>query len=310
MTPYYDEDGITIYHGDCRDVLPSLDPVSLAVTSPPYNVGKSYEDGQDTAGWLDLMYAFLAGVSGVLKPGGFAVVNVADRLAMPDDDMPRIAAEVLTARSGPSVEAVHAAMAADPLSSISDLGEQLGCSEQTIYRRLNGNGSRGGKYHPATRIDLTAHQITEAARASDLWLYDCRVWAKDPAWANSQWTSNSYRAVDEVEHLLTFWKPGVSVVDRRRLTPEEWGAWGSRAVWSIPSVRRNDIHEAMYPVELPGRFIRMLTDPTDMVLDPFAGSGSSLLAARLEGRRAIGIEIEERYCEIAVQRLAQGVLAL
>lgn len=109
--------------------------------------------------------------------------------------------------------------------------------------------------------------------------YDRRIWVKDPAWANCNWTSNSYRSVDEFEYVYIFWKPGITKVDRNRLPQSAWAEWGSRGVWNIPSVRKNDIHEAMFPIELPRRLIRMLSDQGETVLDCFMGSGTTALAA-------------------------------
>lgn len=67
-----------------------------------------------------------------------------------------------------------------------------------------------------------------------------------------------------------------------------------------------------HPHEKPFRLMRTLVGccPPGMVVDPFSGSGSTLCAAKSEGRQCIGVEIEERYCEIAAKRLAQGVLDL
>jgi len=67
-------------------------------------------------------------------------------------------------------------------------------------------------------------------------------------------------------------------------------------------------HPSQKPEELLRRFIRFFSMPGDTILDPFMGSGTTLRAAKDLGRRAIGIEIEEKYCEIAVKRLAQEVL--
>lgn len=67
-------------------------------------------------------------------------------------------------------------------------------------------------------------------------------------------------------------------------------------------------HPSPKPVGLLTRIIEVVAPPNGVVLDPFMGSGTTLRAAKDLGRRAIGIEVEERYCEIAARRLAQGVL--
>ena len=65
-------------------------------------------------------------------------------------------------------------------------------------------------------------------------------------------------------------------------------------------------HPAVFPIELPLRHIKSLTNPGDIVLDPFAGSGTTLLAAKQLDRSYIGIELDTTYCEIIKQRLNHG----
>ena len=74
----------------------------------------------------------------------------------------------------------------------------------------------------------------------------------------------------------------------------------------VPSAQR--FHPVDKPASLVAKLISVTTDPTDIVLDPFMGGGSTLDACRQLGRCGVGIEIEERYCEIAAKRLAQEVL--
>lgn len=88
-----------------------------------------------------------------------------------------------------------------------------------------------------------------------------------------------------------------------RLTSKAVSGLGD--VWRVPPARNPD-HPAPFPLGLVSKALE--ATPGGLVLDPFMGSGSTLVAAKLRGRKAIGIEIDERYCEVAVDRLAQGVL--
>lgn len=292
-----------IYCGDARELLPQIEreSVSLSVWSPPYFVGKSYESYlKSYEAWQDLIRETIQLHFAVLKPGGFVVINIADILCFPDPSMPRIPAENVSHKRSPVTrEDVLKARQQHPGYNRYQLAELLGCSEQTIDRRLNGNNIRGGKYSCQTRIQLVAGRIAEWAGAAGLYLYDRRTWVKDPCWQNSEWHTTSYRSVDESEYLYFLWKPGTTIVDRSRLCPREWAEWGSRGVWFFPSVRANDVHEARFPAELPRRVIKLLTAPGETVLDCFVGSGTSAVAAIHLGRKFIGIDLVPRYAALA-----------
>ncbi|NJO06483.1 MAG: site-specific DNA-methyltransferase [Chloroflexaceae bacterium] len=292
----------TIYQGDARDLLQAIEPHSIAcsVWSPPYHLGKDYEKYLSYNEWIELLKHVIQLHFSVLKPGGFLVVNIADILCFPDETMPRIQAQNVTRqRVKVTREQIVAAQTEHPDYNRYQLAALLGCSEQTIDRRLNGNNIRGGKYATQTRVHLVGTIIEDAGKDAGLYLYDRRIWVKDPAWENSQWHSLSYRAVDEFEYLYFFWKPGTTIIDRNRLTPTEWAEWGSRAVWYLRSVRANDDHEAKFPIELPQRVIKLLTAPSDIILDCFMGSGTTALAAIREKRNYIGIELINKYVDMA-----------
>lgn len=297
-----------VHEGDARELLKRIEPgsVALSVWSPPYHVGKDYESHLDYEAWKSMLREVIAHHFDLLKPGGFLVVNIADILCFKDESMPRIqAANTSLHRSPITREMVLAAKAEHPDYNRDKLAKLLGCSEQTIDRRLNGNNIRGGKYSTQTRVHLVGHMIEQAGLDAGLYMYDRRIWVKDAAWQNSRWASSSYRAVDEFEYLYFLWKPGITTVERSKLSPQEWTEWGSRAVWNIPSVRANDDHEAKFPVALIDRVIRLLTSPGELVLDCFMGSGTTAIAAIRSGRKFIGTELHSKYVELARDRIDQ-----
>lgn len=297
-----------IYLGDTRELLRQVRPESVALSfwSPPYFVGKSYESHLTYSEWCTLLATTINLHLPIIKPGGFLVINIADILCYPDSSMPKIQADTVSQkRSKVTREQVMAAKEKYPHYNRHQLASLLGCSEQTIQRRLEHNNVRGGKYSNQTRVKLAGGLIEEWAKQAGMYLYDRRVWVKDAAWENSRWHSSSYRSVDEFEYLYVFWKPGITTVDRQRLTSKEWREWGSRGVWHIASVRANDDHPAKFPLELARRVIRLFSDPGDTVLDCFVGSGTSAVAALREGREYLGIDVMPEYVDLARARCEQ-----
>jgi len=226
MTPYYEQDGITIYHGDCRELLPVLPSVRLVVTDPPYVFGlaSTAQEGK-AGGWGDLMNSSIWYESWLLE---------AKRL---------------------TVNAQGAAWVFNSWRSFPVLA-------RAAY----------GVLWPITSL---------------------MVWDKE--WIGPGGPSG-LRPSYELAAL--FVQPEFAIKDRG--LPDIW-----RSKWS--SIKPHG-HPAEKPAALLAKMIR--ESGGGLVLDPFMGSGTTLAAAKSEGHPAIGIEIEERYCEIAAKRLSQGALGL
>ena len=202
--PYYDRGGITIYHGDCREILPLLEPVDLVLTDPPYGIAATWKGGSGH-GWGK------AREQGVLR-------NEWDEEA-------------------PSAELINACIAQG--------------ANAVVW---------GGNYF--------------SLPVSRGWL----VWNKP---------------------------------ERNFTLGEAELAWTTRDnVIRVKDCPRSDVgreHPTQKPIALMRWCVELFPD-AQTILDPFMGSGTTLRAAKDLGRRAIGIEIEERYCEIAARRLSQEVL--
>lgn len=103
------------------------------------------------------------------------------------------------------------------------------------------------------------------------------------------------------------WEPIVYM--HREDQKPRWNNGGRAGNWVGPTSQGSG-HPTQKPLAMVESWVAAFTDPGDLILDPFAGSGTTLLAAKNNGRRAVGCELDERFCEIAARRLTQGVLDL
>jgi site-specific DNA-methyltransferase (adenine-specific) len=118
---------------------------------------------------------------------------------------------------------------------------------------------------------------------------------------------------NDVEHILFLRKPGgyrkptAQQEKLSHITTDDYAKWFS-AVWSDVTGQIRREHPAPFPVEIPRRLIRMFSFVGDTVLDPFAGTGTTALAAMQCDRNSISVEIEPSYLQLIRKRLAQRTL--
>lgn len=238
MKPYFEDGNVTIYHGDCLDVMPSLEgSVQAVIMDPPYASGARTE---------------------VSKPASGQMLR-GQRFAKPiENDQMTTAGFVWLMR--------EAAQMFMPL--LVDGGGVLSFIDWRSWPNLLG-----------------------ALESVNLRVNDMVVWDK-----KAIGMGHAFRKQHE---LILFASKGVATVY-------------DKSIGTVISVLRqlNDDHPSPKPVGLIERLLRVTTEPGQTVLDPFMGCGPTLIAAKAMGRRAIGIELDERYCEVAARRLNQEVLAV
>lgn len=242
MTPYYSDDLVTLYHGDCREVLGSLASFDAAIVDPPYG-----ETSLKWDAWIPELPGLLAGHTDSMWCFGSMRMFLEHR-----DDF---------------------------------AGWRF--SQDVIWEKHNGSGFHADRFKRVH--ELATH------------------------WYRGDWSATYHQTpvtMDATRRTV-----------RRKPRPAHTGEieagtyvsedGGPRLMRSVIYAR--SMHgRALHPTEKSGAILEPLIEyacpPGGSLIDPTCGSGSALAVAKATGRRAVGIEDDERYCEIAARRLAQGTL--
>ena len=127
------------------------------------------------------------------------------------------------------------------------------------------------------------------------------------AWGSFMSASAPY-VIAPVEIIVVLYKKNwkkTSGSKKSDITKAEFMQWTS-GVWNFSGESKKRIgHPAPFPVELPRRCIKLFSFVGDTILDPFLGSGTTLIASYLNNRKGIGVEIDKEYCDLTIKRLQQ-----
>ena len=219
LKPYYEEPGIAIYHGDCREILPHLPKVDLVLTDPPYS---------------------------------------------------------FTDPSGRGIAANRA--------YISQI------KEQEMYHGID-----------LSFLDEFENWFCFCGKEQ---LVDLLSKASNGKWMLLTWNKPNPTPMVNNNYL-----PDTEYIIHRFSTGRLFGEYKDKSRFMVYAGEKSSYeHPTVKPLPVITKLVVLGSVVNDTILDPFMGSGTTLRAAKDLGRQAIGIEIEEKYCEIAAKRLGQEVL--
>mgnify|MGYP000911748603 FL=1 len=329
MKSYYEDESVTLYHGDALEVMDALDPLDAhLMTDPPYfNVkaddwDRQWKTGDAFLGWLgDVFESTKRHLSASASAWVFASPDMATRVEL----LMREHFRVLNSIRWRKEAGWH------QKADLSSLRSFLSPWEAVIFAEQydDAYGEETLSLHRRTFAPLGRYLQQEWERAG--WKagavgkalgYDSALpvrWAEGSSLPTAEayqrlrdllngTTGGDYlrreydylrREYDYLRREYEDLRRPFAVSDRRL----------SFDIWDFaPVAPYQGKHPCEKPLSLLGHIVETSTRPGDTILDPFTGSGSSLDAARLAGRKAVGVEKDERYCEIAAKRLAQDVL--
>lgn len=247
----------TLYLGDCLEVMPTLEPVDMICTSPPYDDLRDY--GEDFDG-VDL-FSVLSGIPSALLDGGVCMWNVAD-------------ATKNGSETGSSFrQALHA------------MSCGLNLHDTMLYLRENVNFPEDVRY-------FSGHEYMFIFSKGQPKTFN-PIKDRVNKWAGTKMHGTDRQKDGTKTKISGYGKPVA--------------AYGMRFNWWIMSNNGRCVgHPAPMPYRMATDQISSWSDPAETILDPFMGSGTTLVACAKMGRKGIGIELDPDYFEIACKRVEEA----
>ena len=320
MTPYFQSSDVTIFQADSRDAWKHLPEhsVDAIVTSPPYFGLRDYGvDGQvgleeSPQEYVDDLADLLTGYGErVLKPGGSLWLNLGDSYNSGGNGYSQGGAGAsavvgstkrnVQGRIGTSTMPAKCLLMIPERVALALIDRGWILRNRVVWAKPNGMPS-SVRDRLATKHEALFHLVRQPRYYYDL---DAILEAYSPA-AIARAKSGRRAPISEAKRNAFSGNPprGLGLSD-----PElEGDGKNPGDVWTIPTQPYPDAHFAVFPPELVRRPILATVPEHGTVLDPFFGSGTTAVMARKLGRKAVGVELSEAYCELAAKRFRQDVL--